>query len=142
MTMAGYDKPLPEISEANEPFWSALREHRLVMQRCSECAHIRYPISPYCAQCLSGGFDWAELSGDGEIYSYIVFHQVYNEAFADDVPYNVALVQMCEGPRMFSNIVGVPNDQPRVGDPVSITFDEVTDEVTLPRFRLTAAAGA
>jgi uncharacterized OB-fold protein len=68
------------------------------------------------------------------VYSSIVFHQVYHPEFAANVPYNVSLVQLDEGPRMISNVVGVPPSEVRVGDPVQVSFDQVTDEVAIPRF--------
>ena len=132
--MTGYEKPLPEITDANRPFWEGLRAGRLLLQECDRCGHVRYPISHVCPECLEAGHQWVAMSGRGEVFSYVVFHQVYNKAFADDVPYNVALVQLDEGPRMFSNVVGVPNDQVSVGTRVRIVFDPVTEEVTLPRF--------
>jgi uncharacterized OB-fold protein len=70
------------------------------------------------------------------VFSSIVFHQVYHAGFAKDVPYNVSLIQLEEGPRMISNVVGLPPDQVKVGDKVEVTFDAVTEEVTIPRFRL------
>jgi len=131
-----YTKPLPTIGDENREFWESARQNELKMQKCSECGHIRYPISHVCPKCLSEGFAWQKLSGEGEILSYIVFHQKYSPAFADDLPYNVALIELKEGPRMYSNIVGVPNDAPRVGDRVSVVFDAVTSEVSIPRFKL------
>ena len=106
------------------------------MQTCKACQHVRFPISHVCPRCLSYEYEWRTLSGRGEIYAYVIYHQVYNQGFKHDVPYNVAMIQLEEGPRMFSNIVGVPNDVPKVGDPVEIVFEPVTAEVTLPRFRL------
>jgi uncharacterized OB-fold protein len=132
--MSDYAKPLPEITDETRPFWDALRKEQLVLQQCARCAHIRYPISMVCPECLEARHEWLPLSGTGEVLSYIVFHQVYDKAFAGDVPYNVALIQLDEGPRMFSNVVGVPNDQVKVGDRVRIVFDAVTEEVTLPKF--------
>ncbi|MQA94576.1 MAG: hypothetical protein GEV11_07940 [Streptosporangiales bacterium] len=104
------------------------------MQKCDACGHIRYPIGRICPECLAPGGTWTGLSGRGEVLSRIVFHQVYNKAFADDVPYNVVLVQLDEGPRMFSNVVGVPNEDVRVGMRVRLHCDPVTAEVTIPRF--------
>ena len=134
--MTAYTKPLPEITDANRGFWDGARDHRLCLQVCRSCGHIRYPVAAACPQCLSDDFAWEPMSGRGTVFSYVVFHQVYNAAFKDDVPYNVALVQLEEGPRMISNIVGVANEDVSVGDAVEVTFDAVTDEVTLPRFRL------
>jgi len=134
--MSDYRKPLPELTAENRPFWEACRHGRLSMQKCRACGHIRYPISIVCPECLSEQTDWIDLSGKGEVLSRLVFHQVYHKAFAADVPYNVVLVQLDEGPRMFSNVVGVPNEAVQVGMRVAVTFDPVTPDVTIPRFRL------
>jgi uncharacterized OB-fold protein len=69
------------------------------------------------------------------VYSTIVFHQVYNQAFAGDVPYNVSLIQLEEGPRMISNVIGVPPSEVKVGDKVHVVFDAVTAEISIPRFQ-------
>ena len=138
--MGDYAKPLPTLTDENRPFWDACRAGRLSLQKCNDCSHIRYPISAFCPRCLSANFDWTDVSGRGTVFSYIVFHQAYHPGFKDDLPYNVALVQLEEGPRMYSNIVGSPNGQVRIGDPVEVVFDPVTPEVTIPKFRLHGAA--
>ena len=109
------------------------------MQECNSCGHVRFPISHVCPRCLSYEHRWRALSGKGEIYAYVVYHQLYNQAFKVDVPYNVAMIQLEEGPRMYSNIVGVPNDLPKVGDAVEVVFQQITAEVTLPLFQLRIA---
>jgi uncharacterized OB-fold protein len=129
-----YAKPLPTLDAGNRPFWNAAREGKLVLQACGDCGHVRYPINHVCPVCLSEAFDWKPMSGKGTVYSSIVFHQVYHPEFAANVPYNVSLVQLDEGPRMISNVVGVPPSEVRVGDPVQVSFDQVTDEVAIPRF--------
>jgi uncharacterized OB-fold protein len=132
--VTGYAKPLPTLNDENRPFWQACKDGVLKLQKCSACGHVRYPINRYCPRCLSDEFEWAAMSGRGTVFSYIVFHQAYGAGFKADIPYNVALVQLEEGPRLFSNIVGVPNDQVKIGDEVQVTFDAVTDEITIPRF--------
>lgn len=134
--MNDYAKPLPTITDENREFWEGAKRGKLRMQKCQECGHIRYPISHVCPKCLSYYFAWADLSGRGEVFSYVVFHQLYNKAFEKDIPYNVALVQLEEGPRMYSNIVGVDNDAVKIGDKVEAVFEPATPEVTIPRFRL------
>lgn len=134
--MNEYNKPLPTISEETREFWEGARQGRIRMQQCGACRHIRFPINHVCPRCLSGEFKWVDLSGRGEVFSYVVFHQLYNKAFEKDLPYNVALVQLEEGPRMYSNIVGVDNDAVKIGDKVEAIFDPVTAEVTIPRFQL------
>ena len=138
--MTDYAKPLPTLTDENRPFWESCRAGRLSLQLCKACSHLRYPISAFCPNCLSAEFDWAAVSGRGTVFSYIVFHQAYHPGFKEDLPYNVALVQLEEGPRMYSNIVGTPNDQVHIGDAVEVVFDPVTPEVTIPKFRLRGAA--
>lgn len=133
--MSEYTKPLPTITDENHPFWEGCRQGTLRMQKCGDCGHIRYPISHVCPKCLSYKFEWTDLSGRGEVFSYVVFYQLYNKAFEQDIPYNVALVQLDEGPRMYSNIVDADNDSVKVGDKVEVAFDPVTPEVTIPRFK-------
>ena len=126
---------LPTITDLNRPFWEAAHTGRLVMQRCTSCRYLRYPISAVCPRCLGTGSEWADLSGAGTVLSFTVFHRAYNPAWAERVPYNVALIQLAEGPRMFSNVVGVPNDAITVGMPVRVVFDPVPGtDVVLPRF--------
>lgn len=131
-----YKRPLPKITDHNRPFWDAAKNSELRMQRCADCGHIRYPILPACTVCLSPNTEWVRLSGRGEVFAKIVYHRAYNAAFADDLPYNVVMVQLEEGPRMYSNIVGTPNSEIQVGDPVEVTFDHVAEDAAIPRFRL------
>lgn len=128
-------KPLPILDDMNRPFWQAAREGLLRMQCCNDCSHVRYPISHVCPNCLSENTEWVSLSGLGTVFSSIVFHQVYHPAFADDVPYNVSLIQLDEGPRMFSNVVGIPPSAVTVGTSVEVFFDPVAPEISIPRFR-------
>jgi uncharacterized protein len=130
------EKPLPTITDVNRPFWEATARGELVAQQCSVCGLIRYPINPRCTNCLSPLFEWAQLSGEGTVFSTIVYHHVFNPAFRDDVPYNVSVIQLDEGIRMWSNVTDVPPESVKVGDRVKVWFDEVTPEVTMPRFRL------
>jgi uncharacterized OB-fold protein len=132
-------RPLPTIDDDNRPFWDGARAGELRMQKCCGCGHIRYPISELCPQCLSGEFEWQRLSGRGKVFSTIVFHQIYHAAFAGEAPYNVSLIQLDEGPRMFSNVVGVPPSEVKVGDVVEAVFEPLTEDVTLPRFRMMQA---
>ncbi|MGH3662784.1 MAG: Zn-ribbon domain-containing OB-fold protein [Micromonosporaceae bacterium] len=132
--MGEHTKPLPDVTDETRPFWEGLRQGKLRLQRCDSCGHIRYPISFVCPQCLHTGHEWRDMSGRGSVFSYVVFHQIYHKAYAEDVPYNVALIQLDEGPRMFSNVVGAANDQVSVCARVKVVFDPVTDEITLPRF--------
>jgi uncharacterized protein len=140
--MAEYTLPLPTITDANRPFWDSARRGQLSMQRCTHCGHIRFPINPVCTECLSDAAEWTPLSGRGEVFAKLVYHRAFNAAFGDLIPYNVVMVQLEEGPRMFSNVVGTPHDQFKVGDPVEVVFEAATDEVAIPRFKIRGRAAA
>lgn len=134
-TSTEYAKPLPVRTEENAPFWDSAKRHALEMQRCGDCGCFRYPVAEYCPRCLSPETEWTPVSGKGTLYSFIIVHQRYDPSFADDLPYNVAIVELEEGPRLVSNIVGIPNGDIRVGMPLTISYEDVTEEFTLPKFK-------
>jgi uncharacterized OB-fold protein len=117
----------------NAPYWDSLKAHEMRLQRCAN-GHVRFPVNPVCPQCLSSEFTWEPVSGRGQVFSFTVVHQVYDPGFRDSVPYNVAVVELAEGPRMVTNLTGIANEQIRVGMPVRVAYDDVTDEFTLARF--------
>lgn len=128
-------KPIkPIISGTNKPFWDGCRDHKLMAQRCTTCQEWRYPVADVCPNCLSTGFEWRELSGRGELLSYIVIHRGYHPYWALRVPYNVAFIQLDEGLRMFSNIVGTPNEKLAVGQRVTVTFEQRDEDLVVPVF--------
>lgn len=133
--MTDYQKPLPVTTDGSAPFWEASRRHELVIQECLACGHRRWPIGPACTACLSTDFSWVPLAGTGELWSWITYHQSFNTAFTDDLPYNVALIRLDEGHTMISNIVGVEPENIRIGQRVQVVFDDVTPEVSIPRFQ-------
>jgi uncharacterized OB-fold protein len=87
-------------------------------------------------QCGSNALRWVEASGRGVIYSYTIIRQSKSPEFMSDTPYNVAIVQLEEGPRMLSNIVDVDPSELGVDLAVSVVFDQVSEDISLPRFRL------
>lgn len=139
MTETHYTKPLPAISSLSQPYWEALRHRELRMQHCDGCDRVWFPPSPLCPRCWSRKYTWAKLSGRGRVNSWVVFHQAYFKAYEHDIPYNVAEVELDEGPRVLSNLVGIANNQIRAGMPVEIVFDDVTREITLAKFQPSAA---
>ncbi len=133
--MTPYRKPLPVADDRNQPFWEAARRGELRLQRCVGCNTFRLPASRYCPGCGGEGSEWARVSGGGAVESFCFFHKAYFPGFEGEVPYNVAVVRLAEGARLFTNIVGVPNDRLRIGMPVEAWFDPVTPEVTLVKFK-------
>jgi uncharacterized OB-fold protein len=131
-------KPLPLRTPENAPFLDALREGRIVLPRCGSCAKYRYPVTRHCPSCLSDEYSFSEVSGGGHVYSFIIVHQVYQAAFEADVPYNVAVVELDEGPRFVTNLVGCDNEEIRVGLRVTPEFVAAGD-ATLLKFKLASA---
>ena len=129
-----YQKPTPEINDENRAFWEGCRQGEVRVQKCSNCGHIRH-LSPACPQCLKAEHEWVAASGRGTVYSWIVVHQRYNRAFEEDLPYNVTIVELDEGPRMVTSLVDVENQDIKAGTPVEVVFDRVTEEITLPKFK-------
>jgi uncharacterized OB-fold protein len=132
-------KPAPQINATTQPFWDAAKKNELRMQKCSDCGHIRFPIGPVCTACLSDKSDWVKLSGRGTVLSHLVFHRAYSPAWKEHVPYSVAMVQLAEGPRMFTDIVDAERryiDEDLVGRPVEAWFDPVEGDVVVPRFKV------
>jgi uncharacterized OB-fold protein len=134
-----YRKPLPTISSLNEPYWRALKRRELTMQQCNECGRIWYPPAPLCPQCWSRDIAWKRLSGRGRVNSWVVFHQAYFDSYQQDVPYNVVEIELDEGPRILANLVGIANSEISAGLPVEVVFDDVTDEITLAKFKPTSS---
>ncbi|GHD66518.1 bifunctional MaoC family dehydratase N-terminal/OB-fold nucleic acid binding domain-containing protein [Streptomyces goshikiensis] len=126
-------RPRPVINRDNHGFWEGVRAHRLLIQRCSSCATLRFPWLPGCNACASPEWGTVEASGAGTVFSYVVMHHPPFPAF--DPPYAVALVELAEGVRMIGNITGVPYDKVRIGMPVRLEFLRVDEDLELPVFR-------
>ena len=92
-------------------------------------------LRPRCVRCFSAGLAWAPAGGRGALYSFALMHQVYDPAFADQVPYNIAVVELDEGVRMTTNVVGCANAELWIPMPLEVTFELVSDEVAIPKFR-------
>ncbi|MEU5214718.1 bifunctional MaoC family dehydratase N-terminal/OB-fold nucleic acid binding domain-containing protein [Streptomyces sp. NPDC020807] len=126
-------RPRPVVNRDNAGFWEGVAGHRLLFQRCRACATPRFPWLPGCADCGSPDWEAVEAGGTGTVFSYVVMHHPHFPAF--DPPYAVGLVELAEGVRIVSNVVGVPYDKVRIGMPVRLEFLRVDDELELPVFR-------
>ncbi|MEV5280734.1 bifunctional MaoC family dehydratase N-terminal/OB-fold nucleic acid binding domain-containing protein [Streptomyces sp. NPDC051994] len=134
---AGAVRPRPVVNRDNAGFWAGVAGHRLLIQRCGHCAELRFPWLPGCNACGSAQWDTVEASGSGTVFSYVVMHHPPFPAF--DPPYAVGLIELAEGVRIISNVVGVAPDEVRIGMPVRLEFQRVDDELELPVFRTEAA---
>ncbi|MEI2704947.1 MAG: Zn-ribbon domain-containing OB-fold protein [Ilumatobacteraceae bacterium] len=124
--------PEPVRTEDNHGFWDAADEGRLVIQRCATCARWQHPPRPMCPECGSLDQAWAEVSGGGVVYSCSVLHHPQHPAF--DYPVVAALVDLDEGVRLVSTVVGVDAGAVRIGQRVHVRFAPTTAGGQIPVF--------
>lgn len=122
-----------------QPFWDAAKEDRLSVPKCTSCGTFRLPPSPFCFNCQSRGFEYADLPGTGTIYSFTVVRHPLHPDLADACPYVSGVVELDgtqgAGARMLVNIIDCDPDAVRIGDRVEIVFEHVNEEMSTPRFR-------
>lgn len=137
-------RPRPAINRDNAFFWDGAREHELRVQRCNDCGELYFPPTPRCWSCGSFDVGYVVASGRGTLYSYAVPHYPQVDGFR--YPVLVGLVELEEGTRLVSNVVGCAREQLRVGMPLELCWldshpaqvDGATDArgaVSLPQFR-------
>ena len=125
------EPPLPQPDALTAPFWEACRRKVLEVSACEDCGHLFLPPGPCCPTCWSTQLAARPVSGRGRVFSFAVYRRTYHPA--TPAPYVVALVELDEGPRLISNIVGCAPEEVAVDMPVEVRFEEA-DDFTLPRF--------
>ena len=134
-------RPAPLLTEDNHPFWEAAAAGRLVAQRCADCGRFRHPPRPMCPRCHSLAVELVDLAGTGTIYSFSILHYPTTPYF--DYPVLGLLVDLDEGIRLVSNLVGVDpetiTDLSLIGRRVTVEFAPTTDAMAVPVFRLADA---
>ncbi len=129
-------RPLPIPDDDTRRFWEGCREHKLLFQKCHACSFVRWPPSIACPSCYSSETEWINASGKGKIYTFAVYHRAFDPAFRDRLPYIAAIVELDEGPRLATNIIGCFPNEVACDARVEVVWDDVTDTVSLPKFRL------
>jgi uncharacterized protein len=129
-----YQKPLPVLDPLTEPYWEHAAAHRLSVQCCTACGDRHFPPTEVCPVCLSDEQAWEVVSGRATLVSWVRFHRAYWDGFRRDLPYDVCLVQLEEGPLILANFQGELPAGVHVGMPLRAVFDDVTDRVSLVRF--------
>jgi uncharacterized OB-fold protein len=133
------ERNLPRPTPETEHYWQGCREGELRIQRCTDCGlHQFYPRF-ICGNCLGDQVEWVTASGRGELVSYTVIRRAVSDAYAADVPYVVGLVKLIEGPTMMSSLVDCDIESVAVGMSVEVVFEEWSEEITMPRFRILSA---
>ena len=126
-------RPAPVADPDSAPYWSAAHDGRLVVQHCLVCGAHQLYARDRCRVCR-GRVEWVDASGRGTVYSFTVIRQNYSRPFRDWIPYVVALVDLEEGPRVMTNVVGCSPDDVRIGMPVRARFENVSEEAGIALF--------
>jgi hypothetical protein len=122
--------------DSSAAYWGFLDSGRFRFQRCRACANAWLPARSECPKCWSPDWGWEDAGGGGRVVSWVVFHTAFHEAFETRLPYNVAVVELEEGPRLITNLTNLDEAPDDVTDkPVRLVIERDMDRA-LPRFRL------
>ena len=132
--MSDATRPRPQPTPETQHFWDGTREHEIRLQRCDACAHVYFPPRPFCPACGNRKVSVFKASGRAWLYSYVIHHRPV-PGFTP--PYAIVVVQLEEGPRMMTNIVGCPQTPGALQLDMALepAFEKLDDEITLPLFR-------
>jgi uncharacterized OB-fold protein len=136
MTVSTESRLLPEPNEDSQPYWDALKSHRLDLQTCADCGTVRHYPRPVCAACHSMAVTWTTASGHGTVHSWTISHQAFHPAFKDCLPLILVTVELDEGVRMNCRLDGVSPDEIETGLAVEVAFEDVSEDLTLPYCKL------
>lgn len=129
-----YNKPLPTIEPLTRAYWDHAKAHRLSVQKCCACGDLHFPPSPVCPVCLSDLQEWQVVSGQATLMSWGRFHRAYWAGYREDLPYDVCVVKLLEGPLIVSNFSGPVPQGLHEGMKLRAVFDDVTEAISLVRF--------
>jgi uncharacterized OB-fold protein len=128
------ERPIPAVDERSKPFFDATLRGELLLQHCGTCGRWTWPVKVRCIECLADDLRWEPASGLGTLYTFTLVHQIVHPGFKDEMPYNLALVDLDEGVRVHTSIVGVPNDELRIGMRLRVVFVPASEEIAIPMF--------
>jgi uncharacterized protein len=129
-------KQLPVPDEDSLIFWEGCRRQRLLIQQCDDCQLFRFPPSPLCPRCLSSLATWQNDPGKGEVLTFCVYYSALaSPVWEAELPYIVTVVSLeYSRVKILSNLVCDEVALVRIGLPVNVVFDQITDRITLPKF--------
>ena len=132
--MPDWNKPLPSVVGETKPYWDSCRQGQLLIQKCDACDEYQFYPRGICANCWSSDIKWFPSSGRGTVWTFTVTNQNRTPGF-DTGPYVLALVELEEGVRMFTNIVDCDPKDVSIGMAVEVTFERATDQISVPFFK-------
>jgi len=128
-------KPLPAPDADSQVYWQGLKDGKLLLQHCGACKNVQFYQQSICRKCGGENLTHRAASGRGIVHSFSVVHRAPGPAFKQDTPYAVLLVQLDEGPRMISSLVGADPTMLQFDMAVVLVCEPASDQVVLPRFR-------
>jgi len=132
--MTDSTKPVPSSTDASQPFWEGCSLGVVRLRHCPACKLYYAPPRAICS-CGNARMTWVDASGHGKVFSYTIVHRAPDPAFKADLPYVIAIVELDEGAKLLSNVVGCPPDKVSVGMPLEACCQEVAAGIGLPRFQ-------
>src|SRR6478735_6842874 len=135
-------RPIPVPNEWTRPFWDAAKRGALELQRCQSCGHFQHPPYATCVQCIATDLKFEPVRGEGTIYAYTIMYHTGDKRFASVVPYASIIVELDDAPGalLAGNLLGASYTEAKVGRRVEVIFEPLTDDITLPQFRLASGA--
>lgn len=129
--------PLPVPTKLSRPFWEAAKTGKLVFQFCHQCQSFQSYPKPCCSECGSDSLEWKGVCGKGRVYSFTIPRYVVGNSsfFQDKLPFIVAIIELDEGIRIYSNIIGVKPEGVTIGMKVQVEFENISPEINLPKFK-------
>lgn len=130
-------RPLPKLQELDtRDFWLATKDKKFTYQKCDDCSEVIFYPKSHCTGCTGTNLSWQTSQGKGTVYSFSVVRQSYHPFFRNKTPYAVAWIDMDEGPRILSNVIGVedPLTEVKIGQKVVVDWEE-HEEVNIPLFK-------
>ena len=129
-------KPVPVPDAITAPFWEAANRGVLAIQHCGDCDTSIHPPAALCPDCQSPALAFREVSGRGRVYTHTIVRDNVTQGFARDEPYVIGIIELAEQERLLlvANVVGVALEDVRVGMPVRVTFERLTESIALPQF--------
>ena len=137
MAQTPQGKPLPQITDQTRPFWSAAKQRKLVMQKCSRCGTLNFFPKPWCIECGSRDLAWTEAKPFGTVYTFTVSNTVSMNypGWEGDLPVLMCLIDLDDGARMYGQVTGCKPEQMKIGMRVEAYFEDISDDASIPKFR-------
>lgn len=129
-------RSLPEPTPETQHFWDGTLAGELRLQRCDDCQNVYFPPRPFCPACLSRSVRVFRACGRATLHSYVINQRAARDS-GFEAPYSIAVIELEEGPRMMTNVIGCPQTPEALllDMPLEVHFERVSEAIALPLFR-------